>query len=193
MRVGDADREHVAGLLQRAVGEGMLTLDEFSDRMDVAMAARTRGDLEPVLADLPDMRLNPAQRHAPPPSVAAPLPISVTMSSVRRSGHWHVPDRITLKSRFSDVTLDFTQADVRSPVLTIDVDDICSGTDIILPDDFTADINALNCLGGSATCRATTSPPTGRVHVVIRGRVRFGALTVKHPFASRLRRMWGGR
>ncbi len=75
-RVGDAEREQVVGLLQQAVGQGMLTLDEFTDRMDAALAARTRGELGEVVADLPV--------HSAPAQVEV-LPLNVTMSSIRRS------------------------------------------------------------------------------------------------------------
>jgi hypothetical protein len=191
LRVGDADRERVVELLQHAVGQGMLTLDEFSDRMDAALAARTRGELSAVVADLPDMHVATAPHRVPSASAASALPIKVTMSSVRRSGNWKVPAHLALKTRFSDVTLDLTQADVRTAVVTVDVDDVCSSTDIVVPDDFTVDINDLRCLGSSAHSRATSAPPAGRVHVIVRGNVRFGSLTVKHPFGSRLRRMLG--
>lgn len=182
----------MAGLLQRAVSNGMLTLDEFSDRMGTAMAARTRGELAVVLVDLPGMDLPGdlpgGQAGVPVPAAGRALPLKVTMSSLKRSGHWHVPDRITLKSRFSDVVLDLTQADVYSPVVTLDIDDICSSTDIVLPDDFSADINGLRCLGSSANSRVGAAPPPGRVHLIVRGDVRFGALTVKHPFGAWFRK-----
>ncbi|AQA06758.1 hypothetical protein BVC93_27045 [Mycobacterium sp. MS1601] len=178
-RVGDAEREQVAGLLQHAVSQGMLTLDEFSDRMDAALAARTRGELGKVVADLPV--------HSVPVQLEA-LPLSATMSSIRRAGRWLVPGRVTLKSRFSNVVLDLTQADIRTPTVTIDLDDICGSTDIIVPDDFTADLNQLRCLGASANSRIDAGPPVGRVHLILRGSIRFGALTVKHPFGAWMRK-----
>jgi hypothetical protein len=55
LRVSDSEREHVVGLLQRAIGRGMLDLDEFTERTDVALAARTRGELNAVLVDLPGL------------------------------------------------------------------------------------------------------------------------------------------
>lgn len=55
LRVSDAEREHVVGLLQKAIGRGMLDLDEFTERTDVALAARNRGQLNAVLADLPGL------------------------------------------------------------------------------------------------------------------------------------------
>lgn len=53
MRVSDAERAKVGQLLETAVAQGMITLDEFSERYDTALAARTRGELNAVLADLP--------------------------------------------------------------------------------------------------------------------------------------------
>ncbi|MFE4498296.1 DUF1707 domain-containing protein [Rhodococcus sp. NPDC056743] len=57
LRVSDAEREHVGELLQKAVGQGMLSLGEFTERMDTALAAKTRGELNAVLADLPGITL----------------------------------------------------------------------------------------------------------------------------------------
>lgn len=194
-RVGDADREHVAGLLQRAVSEGMLTLDEFSDRMDAALSAKTRGELSTVLTDLPGMQLAVDQPHVPSPRPSSQqggtLPLKVTMSSIHRAGNWQVPERVALKSRFSSVVLDLTQADIRASVVTLEIDDICSSTEIVVPDDFTADLNDLRCLGCSANSKVRSAPPAGRVHVIMRGELRFGALTIKHPFGARLRKMLG--
>src|SRR6478736_2244440 len=53
MRVGDADRQRVVVELQRHYVEGRLTSDELSERVDRALAARTEGDLAPLLEDLP--------------------------------------------------------------------------------------------------------------------------------------------
>nr|BFE47292.1 hypothetical protein GCM10017745_07190 [Saccharothrix mutabilis subsp. capreolus] len=40
-RVSDAEREHVVGVLQKAIGRGLITLDEFTERADTALAAKT--------------------------------------------------------------------------------------------------------------------------------------------------------
>ena len=181
--------------MQRAVSEGMLTLDEFSDRMDAALSAKTRGELSAVLTDLPGMQLAVDQPHVPsrrPSSQqGTTLPLKVTMSSIHRAGNWQVPERVALKSRFSSVMLDLTQADIRASVVTLDIDDICSSTEVVVPDDFTADLNDLRCLGCSANSKVGSAPPAGRVHVIVRGELRFGGLTLRHPFGARLRKMLG--
>src|SRR4051794_26443481 len=51
--VSDAEREAVIGRLSAAAGDGRLTLEEFSQRMELATAAGTRADLDSVIADLP--------------------------------------------------------------------------------------------------------------------------------------------
>lgn len=53
MRVSDADRERVCGLLREAFAEGRLTTEEFHERTAAALAAKTEADLVPLTADLP--------------------------------------------------------------------------------------------------------------------------------------------
>lgn len=55
LRVSDAEREHVVSLLQRAIGRGLIDLDEFTERTDLAYNATTRSQLNIVLADLPGL------------------------------------------------------------------------------------------------------------------------------------------
>src|ERR1700744_421989 len=57
-RVADADRDRAVTELRESVVEGRLTLDEFSERVGSALQAKTRGDLQAVLADLPQARQN---------------------------------------------------------------------------------------------------------------------------------------
>jgi hypothetical protein len=53
MRASDADRDRVAELLREHHAEGRLSAEEFSERLDVALHARTVGELDELLADLP--------------------------------------------------------------------------------------------------------------------------------------------
>jgi hypothetical protein len=139
LRVSDADRAHVSQLLERAVGQGMLTLDEFSERIDRTLAARTRGELGAVVADLPGMDLVHAERSLN----AAVQQLRGRMSSVERRGQWTVPPRLALNTRMCDTTLDFSNAAMQSATVVLDIDDYCSTTNLILPDGATADLNGV--------------------------------------------------
>lgn len=64
LRASDADRERVVSRLREQVGEGRLTLDEFSERSAAAYRARTVGELDALTRDLP--ALVPATATAAP-------------------------------------------------------------------------------------------------------------------------------
>lgn len=57
LRVSDAERAHVMSLLEKATGRGLINLGEFSDRSAVVIRAKTRGELNAVLLDLPGLSI----------------------------------------------------------------------------------------------------------------------------------------
>jgi hypothetical protein len=57
LRASDADRERTAELLREHHAVGRLTQEEFAARLESAFAARTRGELDELLADLPAIDL----------------------------------------------------------------------------------------------------------------------------------------
>ena len=69
MRVGDAEREAAAAELREHYASGRLTLDELNERIDKAFAAKTRGDLNVLMTDLPSRR--PAGASGAPGAIGA--------------------------------------------------------------------------------------------------------------------------
>ena len=53
IRASDAERDATLQRLSAATGDGRLTLEEFSQRMDRATTAKTRAELDRLVADLP--------------------------------------------------------------------------------------------------------------------------------------------
>ena len=53
IRASDADRDRTAALLREHHAAGRLTAEEFHERMDAALTAKTLGELDELLADLP--------------------------------------------------------------------------------------------------------------------------------------------
>ncbi|MEZ7236311.1 DUF1707 domain-containing protein [Rhodococcus sp. GXMU-t2271] len=219
LRVSDAEREHVGTLLQRAVGQGMLSLGEFTERMDTALAAKTRGELNAVLVDLPGVQVrpeylpHPAQPGpvpappvpgpghsappmpgpvypAPPPHMQVPT-IRGRMSTLSRKGRWEVPPVLRLDTVLSSVTLDFTEAVMRTQVVRIQVDDYLSSLTLIVPAEATADINGLDTVAASAQSKVRNGPPFGPLHLIVDGTVRLGSVNVKHPLGTTLRKLLG--
>lgn len=69
IRASDADRERTAALLREHHAQGRLTPEEFGERLDKVFAARTIGDLDALLADMPgiDLYRLPAAGITPAP------------------------------------------------------------------------------------------------------------------------------
>ena len=63
LRVGDRSRDLAVGVLKRAYAKGLLSLDDFESRTAAAYAATTRGDLRPLLEDLPEYQAVRANRR----------------------------------------------------------------------------------------------------------------------------------
>jgi hypothetical protein len=53
LRVADVDRSYVAEILKKAVDEGRLSLHEYDERLQKTYTARTYGDLDKIILDLP--------------------------------------------------------------------------------------------------------------------------------------------
>lgn len=65
IRASDADRDRVADILRDALAEGRLTTEEHSERLDGVYAAKTVGELEPYVRDLPAGRAASAPAPSP--------------------------------------------------------------------------------------------------------------------------------
>lgn len=178
LRVSDAEREHVGELLQRAVGQGILTITEFTERMDAAMAARTRGELNAVLADLPGFVLvRPADQDV--------LELSHHFGELNRRGPWTVPARVRLVGYFGSSLLDFTEAAVSGPAVSLELDKTAGSTTLIIPDGATVNTDGLRVTMGSIKDDTVHRIAPGALHFVITGRVTMGEVRIRHP-----RRRW---
>jgi Domain of unknown function (DUF1707)/2TM domain len=61
----DAEREHHAELLREHAAQGRITVDELDERLDRVYAARTHGELAPIVGDLPAPQRPRAPQRAP--------------------------------------------------------------------------------------------------------------------------------
>lgn len=174
LRASDDDRERVAEVLRQAAGDGRLTLAELQDRLEALYAAKTYGELEPVVADLPSVRLPRPSASAPSPvrtageAAAVPdrvggVPVSrvakaAVFGEVTRRGQWVVPSDYRVKAVFGGVELDLREARLESHEISIE-------------------IRAF--FGGFADEASTRQAPPGAPVVRIGGKAVFGGVNVK--------------
>lgn len=177
LRVSDAEREHVVELLQRAVSQGRLDVPEFSDRLDAAMAARTRGDLEKLLSDLPGALLLDrddlvARDH---------LHLRGGLRGIKRSGYWLVPPTLRISSARGRAELDFSAAEFSSPVTIVELRLGIGGATLVVPNESTVDADDARLLAGAVKDRTVKQPRRGKQHFIVRGSVKIGDLKIRYP------------
>ncbi len=86
LRAADVDREFVAERLKTALDEGRLSLFEYDERLRDAYAAKTYGDLDKVLVDLPGV-VPPSQAQLVPTTPAG-IPVEAMAWSGRTVPQW---------------------------------------------------------------------------------------------------------
>lgn len=175
LRVSDAEREHVGQLLQRAVGEGRITIAEFDSRMAAAMAARTRGELNAQVLDITRVR---------PKEV---LDLRRGMGDIKRRGSWVAPPTIKVIGGVGNTLLDFTEARLTAAVTIIDVKIGVGNLTVVIPAGATVDYDGIHTVMGEVKDLTRNGPSQGLAHFVIRGTVGMGNVKVTH---SKARMSW---
>ncbi|MFJ3666135.1 DUF1707 domain-containing protein [Streptomyces sp. NPDC090106] len=114
LRASDADRDRVADILREALAEGRLTADEHAERVEGVLAAKTVGELDVFIQDLPAAhrgRTVPTAPNRPtgPPAEPDDNVVAVFSSAVRR-GRWRAGRRIHAYAVFGSVEIDLSEA-----------------------------------------------------------------------------------
>ena len=121
LRASHDDRDRVVEVLRVSAGDGRLTAEELDQRLELALTARTYGELAELVSDLPASgSVASAPATAPKPKEVAR--IDCQSGHVRRVDRWVVPQRMEVKVTSGHVMLDFTQAVISQPTLQLDID-----------------------------------------------------------------------
>lgn len=199
MRASDADRERVVEVLGKAFSEGRLSADEHTERMEAAYAARTMGQLRPLLADLPaaaDERhpVGASGRSAAPRTGDAldaadgGLALTAVFSEVKRNGRWLVRNGLSVRALFGSVELDLTEAVLERREVVVTANAIFGEVVLRVPDGVVVYDEGTALFGSrKAAMGDGTAGPDAAV-VRLRGSALFGSVESKRP-----KRRWFGR
>lgn len=169
----DAEREHACALLRQASVEGRLPLDEFTQRVEAALVARTRGELEVVTRDLPAASTAPGA-HTPP----ADRSLAV-LGSVDNRGFWRVGAYHRAVAVLGSCKLDLRGAAISAPVTVIDALVVMGGLEVIVPEGIEARLEGPAVLSGASLKLKGGAPRPDAPVVLVRATTVLGSVTVR--------------
>jgi class 3 adenylate cyclase len=178
-RVADADRDRTVTLLREHVVEGRLTLDEFSERMGSALEAKTRGELDAVMADLPTTRSVPTAS----PTTAMPRKTSrwhiAVMSGHSTRGRWRIGGKTKAVAVMGGCDMDLRRAEIEGPEVEITAFAFWGGIDIIVPEGFDVELRGFSFMGGRSLRLRDVPIVPGSPRIIVRGFAVMGGIEVK--------------
>ena len=187
IRVSDAERDAAVERLSAATGDGRLTLQEFSQRMELATAARTRADLDGLVADLPADSATAGSAVAGPPSWhVSPI------GGLRIRGPWRMDRHVIVVSLVGGARLDLSQAQLAAPQVMLTKVSLVGGTKVTVPPGIRVEASGFSLIGGTRI-DAGPQPGPGAPIVRIRAFALVGGIRIRRSGTSeRLRQQHHG-
>lgn len=150
-RLSDDDRERAVAFLRHHCTAGRLTLDEFSDRVGDVYAARTAGEVEKVVGDLPvawtppaptpqtarDLRPDRQRAGAASPQRRTRRAVRWTLSIMganQHRGRWRVEGETIAVSVMGSCRLDLREAEVVGSEVVITAIAFMGDVRVIVPE-----------------------------------------------------------
>ena len=183
LRASDADRDRIADILRDALAEGRLDAEEHSDRIDAVYRAKTLGELEPIVRDLPAgarPRQEPESAYAYGPD-DDPGPsdnLVAIFSSTTRKGRWRVGRRTNAFALFGNIEIDLTEALFAQRLTTINATSIFGNVEVRVPENISLRGSGTGIFGNFDVVTLEGADPQAPV-VVINGYSVFGNVEAK--------------
>ncbi|HEX4214247.1 MAG TPA: DUF1707 domain-containing protein [Candidatus Dormibacteraeota bacterium] len=186
IRASDAERDQTLVVLREAAAEGRLTLDELSTRVETALSARTRADLDQVTIDLPVSTSAAPATPAVPRTPGGPMAVArrakrwsiAILGGVERKGTWRIEEEHWTVCLMGGAKLDLRNAIITSPVTTINVVAVMGGCEIVVPEGVHVDLGGIDIMGGKDVKLAGPPPPPEAPVVQINSYCLMGGLSI---------------
>jgi hypothetical protein len=174
-RASDADRERVVELLRRAASDGQLTVEELEERVPSAYAARTRGELQQLTADLSvDPLRDAASTQEPRGGITVREAEGGTrwvisiMGGHDKRGRWRLAPHCTVLNIMGGSDIDLNDAELSGPLTELNVYSIMGGGAVRVPDGVDVQVSNFALMGGNDVKLGDQVSPPGAPTVHIR-------------------------
>jgi hypothetical protein len=168
LRASDDDRERTGEQLRGAAAQGRISVDELEERLQAAYAARTQGELAPIVADLPAAPERPAGRLPVRRGEGGSRWLISVLGGHERQGHWRLAPRLTVVNVMGGSDLDLHAAELADDEVVITVVSLMGGADIRVPEGLNVEVSQFAFMGGNAVELGPSHPDPGGPVVRIR-------------------------
>ncbi|MFI6286977.1 DUF1707 domain-containing protein [Streptomyces sp. NPDC051018] len=177
IRASDADRDRIADILRDALAEGRLDAEEHSERIDAVYRAKTLGELQPIVRDLPSDQAKGADTgtyaYGPDAQGGPEENLVAVFSSTVRKGRWRIGRRTNAFSLFGNIEIDLTEALFQQRLTVINATSIFGNVEVRVPENITLRGNGNGIFGNFEIRGLEASNPDAPV-VVVSGYSVFG-------------------
>ncbi|MFF4220505.1 MULTISPECIES: DUF1707 SHOCT-like domain-containing protein [Streptomyces] len=198
LRASDADRDRFADILRNAMAEGRITAEEHSERIGEVYRAKTLGELEPLVSDLPQAgRAEPAAPARPyeasvySPGAAPAENLVAVFGGATRKGRWRVSRRTNAFALFGGIEIDLTEAVFEQQEIVINATAVFGGIEIRVPENVTLRSTGTGIFGGFDVKTVEAPDPDAPV-VSLTGFAVFGGVDAKPKRGKRLKNLRAG-
>ncbi len=181
VRASTQERDAAVQRLQVAFAEGRLDDEEFDQRTATALRARTRAELDQLLADLPAT----VRTGTLAPASAAPRLVLGFKGSVARRGRWRVPEQSTTIAYKGNAELDLRAAELTAPVTTINALAYKARVEVIVPRGVRVEAHG-SSYGGTFADHRDEEPAADAPLVRVRGFAYKGTVEVRSTHSKEL-------
>lgn len=175
VRASDTERDATVEWLSQATGDGRLTLDEFSQRMERATTARTRGELDRLVTDLP---VPAAGTGMAQPERGTPTWHIRPVGGLRVYGPWRMDRHVVVITLVGGARLDLSQAELAAKEVTLTKVSLVGGTRLRVPPGVRVEVSGFSLVGGTRV-EAGPQPGPGAPTVHVRAFSLVGGLRVR--------------
>lgn len=177
VRVSDAERTAVVEALRTHCADGRLTLDEFAERVEVALGAKERTELEGALVDLPSVLPTAAaspQRSRPPVRTTIAV-----MGGSEQKGRWRLEGEHTAIAVMGGAVVDLRHAEIVGEEVAITAIAIMGAVDVIVPEGIEVELSGLAIMGAKQSRLRGREPLPGSPLVRVKAFAFWGGVCVK--------------
>lgn len=197
LRASDADRDRIADILREALAEGRLQPEEHAERIDAVYRAKTVGELEPLVRDLPAAPVRGAGPAGPgrdaeaggrPRTSPQAENLVAIFGGAMRKGRWRVRRRTNVFALFGGVEIDLTEAVFEQREIVIHASVVFGGVEIKVPENVTVHGSGAGIFGGFDVATYEAPDPDAPV-IQVSGFAFFGGVEAKPKRGKRLKNL----